>query len=68
MKRTNIVLDERVVAEGKKLTGIETTRGLVDHALRELVRHRRQRGLLRLRGRIRWEGDLAAMRRMRNVP
>jgi len=40
MKRTNIVLDEELVAEAKKATGIKTTRELVDHALRELLRAR----------------------------
>jgi hypothetical protein len=40
----------------------------VDHALRELVRHRRQRRLLKLMGRIHWEGDLDEMRRGRVRP
>ena len=65
MKRTNIVLDEKLVDRAKKLSGIKTTRRLVDHALRELVRHRRQRDLLKLRGKVDWEGDLDAMRRGR---
>jgi Arc/MetJ family transcription regulator len=64
-KRTNIVIDADVVAEGKKLTGIRVTRELVDTALRELVRRRRQRAILNLRGRVDWEGDLSAMRRGR---
>ena len=62
MRRTNLVLDERLVNTAKALTGIRATRQVVDHALRELVRHRR---LLKLRGRIHWEGDLSKMRRAR---
>jgi Arc/MetJ family transcription regulator len=65
MGRTNIVLDEELVTECRKLTGIRTRRALVDYALQELRRHRRQRRLLELKGAIRWEGDLKAWRKGR---
>ena len=65
MKRTNIVLDETLVQECKKLTGIRTARKLVDVALRDLARRRKQRGLLKLYGKIHWDGDLDEMRRDR---
>jgi len=65
MKRTNVVLDEKLVERAKTATGLKTTRAVVDHALREVVRRRRQRQLLKLRGGIDWKGDLAAMRRGR---
>jgi len=65
MGRTNIVLDDELVACAKELTGITTTKGVVHHALSELVRHKRQRELLALRGQIEWEGDLDAMRQAR---
>ena len=65
MKRTNIVLDEALVERAKSLTGIRTTRELVHHALLELVRRKRQRDLLKLRGTVDWEGDLDRMRRKR---
>ena len=67
MKRTSVMLDEEVLSEAKKVTGISTTRGVVDYALRELVRHHRQLSLLKLRGKIHWQGDLSAMRRMRRL-
>lgn len=67
MKRTNIVLDESLVDEGLKATGLGSMRALVDRALRDLVRHERQKRLLGLKGKVRWEGDLAAMRRGRTV-
>jgi Arc/MetJ family transcription regulator len=66
VKRTNVVLDEKVVGQAKKLTGIKATRQLVDYALRELLRHRRQRDILKLRGNVEWEGDLAEMRQGRS--
>ncbi len=65
MSRTNIVLDNKLVEEGLKLTGLKTKRNLIDHALRELLRHEKQAKLLELRGKIEWEGDLAEMRKER---
>ena len=54
------------LGRAKKLTGIKTTRQLVDYALQELLRHRRQRDILKLRGNVEWEGDLAKMRQGRS--
>jgi Arc/MetJ family transcription regulator len=64
-KRTNIVLDEGLVRQGLKATGIKTRRALVHHALEELVRREKQMGLLKLEGKIKWTGDLNKMRRDR---
>ena len=52
--RTNIVLDDAVVAEAKKLTGIRTKKALVAEALRVLIAARRRRSLLDLAGRVRF--------------
>ncbi len=60
--RTNIVLDKQLLDEALQSTGIKTRRELLDYALRELVRHKQQRRLLDLKGKIQWEGDLDAMR------
>ena len=49
--RTNIVLDDELVAEAMKLTGAKTKREVVDRALRSLVQKYRQRELLELAGR-----------------
>ena len=65
MKRTNIVLDEVLVRQGLKATGMKTRRALVHHALQELVRREKQLGLLALEGKVRWTGNLNAMRRRR---
>jgi Arc/MetJ family transcription regulator len=66
MARTNIVLDDDLVAKAKSATGITTTKELVHYALRELLRRRRQRKLLDLRGQVDWQGDLATLRRGRS--
>jgi Arc/MetJ family transcription regulator len=65
MKRTNIVLDDGLVSQGLKLTGLKTQRDLVHHALQQLVRRESQKGLLKLKGSVAWEGDLSEMRRAR---
>ena len=62
MKRTNIVLDEKLIDRGMDLTGLKTQRELVDYALRELVRRKEQKSLLKLKGKFKWEGDLEEMR------
>ena len=64
--RTNIEIDDEVLEEARRLTGLATKRETVDYALRELVARQRRRGLLELRGRVRWEGDLAESRRQRS--
>jgi Arc/MetJ family transcription regulator len=53
MKRTNIVLDEALVDEARRLTGLPTTRAVVDEALRTLVRLKRRTPLSSLHGKVR---------------
>lgn len=63
--RTNIALDDELIDRAKELTGLTTKRAVVDEALRTLVRLKEQEGIRALRGQLRWEGDLAEMRRNR---
>ncbi len=65
MGRTNVVLDDELVAECQEATGIKTRRALIDHALREVLRFERQKKILELQGKVQWEGDLAAWRKAR---
>ncbi len=60
--RTNIVVDSKLIDAGLKATGLKTRRELVDFALRELLRHKQQKKILSLKGRVSWEGDLDEMR------
>ena len=66
MKRTNIVLDEKLVDKCLKTTGIKTQKALIDHALRELLRHEYQTKILELKGNVNWEGDISKWRKGRN--
>ena len=52
--RTNIVLDDDLVAEAFSVSGARSKKQLVDEALRELVRVRRRKSLLDLKGRVRF--------------
>jgi len=63
--RTNIVLDESLVEQARKLTGIKTKKELIHEALRTLIRLRRQSEARGLRGKLHWEGDLDELRRSR---
>lgn len=60
--RTNIEIDDDILREAQRLVGTKTKRETVDLALRELVARHRQVGILKLRGKVRWEGDLAESR------
>ena len=60
--KTNVVLNETLVEQARALTGIKTTRGGIDEALRALIQLREQSQVRDLRGRLRWECDLTTMR------
>jgi Arc/MetJ family transcription regulator len=60
--RTNIVIDDRLIADAQRATGIKTKKGVVEEGLRVLVRLKRQAGVRRWRGKLKWDGDLEAMR------
>jgi Arc/MetJ family transcription regulator len=63
MKRTNIVLDERLLDEAVRLSGERTYRAAVERALEDYVRRAKAGRILELAGSGLWEGDLAEMRR-----
>ncbi len=66
MARTNIEIDDELVAEAMQLTGASTKREVVDVALRRLVeKGSLYRALKRLRGRAEWSGDVDAWRSSR---
>ena len=61
--RTNIVIDDDLMAEVLEVTGIKTKREAVEEGLKLLLRMSAQQEILKLRGKIHWEGDLDEMRR-----
>jgi Arc/MetJ family transcription regulator len=60
--RTNIVIEDKLMREAQRATGLKTKRETVEFGLRTLVRLRKQAEVRRLRGKLDWKGDLDAMR------
>jgi len=61
--RTNIVIDDDLMAEVLRLTGAKTKREAVELGLRALIRLEKQARLKRYRGKLSWQGDLEEMRK-----
>jgi Arc/MetJ family transcription regulator len=62
MKRTNLVLDEKLLEEATRLAGERTYSRTVERALEDFVRRARAHRILELAGTGLWEGDLSQMR------
>jgi len=60
--RTNIVIDDKLMKDALRVTGLKTKREAVDLGLRTLLRLRQQEEIRRFRGKLKWQGDLDAMR------
>lgn len=61
--RTNIDIDDVLLAEAMKVTLLPTKKAAVEEALRRLVKNHRQREAIRDMKGLGWEGDLDEMRR-----
>jgi Arc/MetJ family transcription regulator len=61
--RTNIVIDDALMDEVLRATGLKTKREAVELGLKTLIRLKRQERIKDFRGKLNWEGDLKAMRR-----
>ena len=64
--RTNIEIDEDLMTQVLAATGLPSKRAAVDAALKLMLRLNRQKEVLELAGKIRWEGDLDEMRQGRS--
>jgi Arc/MetJ family transcription regulator len=60
--RTNIVIDDKLMRDALRATGLKTKRAAVESGLRTLLRLSKQSEIRRLRGKLNWQGDLNAMR------
>ena len=63
--RTTIVIDDKLMRDTLRATGLKTKREAVELGLRTLLRLRQQAALRSVRGKFAWQGDLGAMRRER---
>ncbi|MCH7882045.1 MAG: type II toxin-antitoxin system VapB family antitoxin [Proteobacteria bacterium] len=60
--RTNIVIDDKLMADALKATGLTTKKEAVEQGLKLLVARKKQQAIRALRGKLHWEGDLNEMR------
>ena len=60
--RTNIVIDDELMQEALKLSGLRTKKDAVEAGLRLLVEFSRQAKVKNFRGKLKWSGDLDKMR------
>ena len=60
--RTNIVIDDKLMKDTLRATGLTTKREAVELGLRTLLRLRQQAEIRQFRGKLAWQGDLDAMR------
>ena len=63
--RTNIVIDDELMKQVMKLTGLRTKREAVEMGLKVLLKLRKQENIKTLRGRLVWDGDLDELRSSR---
>jgi Arc/MetJ family transcription regulator len=60
--RTNIVIDDKLMDDALKASGYSTKKEVVEQGLKLLLLRSQQQDIRKLRGRVKWEGDLDEMR------
>ena len=65
--RANIEIDDQLLSEAMRSSGARTKKAAVEAGLRLLVKTHSQTAIRRLRGKVRWEGDLNESRLDRNL-
>lgn len=60
--RTNIVIDDELMAKAMKISGFSTKKDVVEEGLRLIIQRSNQQAIRELRGKLKWEGDLDEMR------
>ena len=65
--RTNILIDDKLMRDARRATGLRTKRETVERALETLLRLSKQAEIRKYRGKLQWQGDLDQMRKDRFV-
>ncbi|MEM8491621.1 MAG: type II toxin-antitoxin system VapB family antitoxin [Pseudomonadota bacterium] len=60
--RTNIEIDDKLMSEVLKATGLRTKKDAVELGLKTLIRLSRQENIRKYKGKLQWTGDLDDMR------
>ena len=62
--RTNIEIDDRLMNDVLKATGLKTKKEAVELGLKTLMSLKKQGEIKRFRGKLEWSGDLDELRRI----
>lgn len=65
--RTNIVIDDALIAQAMRVTGLPTKKAAVEAGLKLLIQVKAQASVRRLRGKVRWQGNLDEFRSSRTA-
>ena len=60
--RTNIVIDDRLMADALQATGLTTKKEVVELGLKTLIKLKQQEKIKAFKGKLSWSGDLDSMR------
>jgi Arc/MetJ family transcription regulator len=60
--RTNIDIDDKLMNDVLKATGLSTKKDAVELGLKTLIRLKKQESIKNFRGQLKWTGDLDKMR------
>lgn len=60
--RTNIEIDDELMSDALKATGLKTKKEAVELGLKTLIKLKKQEGIKRFKGKLKWSGDLDEMR------
>ncbi|NTW78511.1 MAG: type II toxin-antitoxin system VapB family antitoxin [Syntrophaceae bacterium] len=60
--RTNVVLDDELMASALKVSGLKTKKDAIEEGLRLLIQVKSQKEIKRFRGKLKWSGNLDEMR------
>ncbi len=60
--RTNIIIDDKLMIDALKASGLETKKDVVEQGLKLIIQRSNQQAIRELRGKLKWEDDLDEMR------
>lgn len=60
--RTNIVIDDKLMTDALKATGLATKKDAVEEGLKLLIQKNKQQNIRKLRGKLKWKGNIDEMR------
>ncbi|EAM51030.1 type II toxin-antitoxin system VapB family antitoxin [Crocosphaera watsonii WH 8501] len=56
--KTNIIIDEQLIADALKVTGLKTKKEVIEMGIKTLIDLKKQEQIKQFKGNLKWEGDL----------